>query len=241
MKVVVYVEGGGNADLDTRCRDGFRGLFEKVGIRVRFVACGGRNAAFDRFNTHALNLAKVEGFPILLVDSEDPISNEGWEHVEKRDKWGRPDGISDEQILFMATCMETWMVTDRDSVAAYFGQKFNDKALGTDSDLENRKRDVVQKALETASKSCSSSMLKGRSLLSFSHGSTRKSSLHSLTGTAALNSFRGLSQTRKSSSMRHRKHGISPNQLSDIAHASELPFRETGLDSYPISPEVLAT
>jgi hypothetical protein len=123
--------------------------------------CGSRNSAFDRFKT-AVSLQKAGEIPLLLVDSEDPISTIGWEHVKKRDQWERPARISDEQILFMATCMETWMLTDRESVTTYFGQGFNEKSLGADTDLETRKRDVVQKALETASKSCNKQYAKGK-------------------------------------------------------------------------------
>jgi hypothetical protein len=162
VKVVVYVEGGGNADLDSKCREGFRNLFEKAEIKVRFVACGGRNSAFDRFNTHALNLTKVEGFPILLVDSEDPISGAFWEHVTKRDGWVQPVGTTDEQILFMATCMETWMITDSSSTAAFFGKDFQKSALPAATNLETRLRHQMFDALEKSTRKCTKKYEKGR-------------------------------------------------------------------------------
>lgn len=78
MKVKIYVEGGGdhNKDLQTRCRRGFRRFFEKAGLDNRMpsvVACGGRSHAYDRFRT-SHEAAGPDDFPILLVDSEAPVT-----------------------------------------------------------------------------------------------------------------------------------------------------------------------
>ena len=50
----IYLEGGGDSNqLKIRCREGFCKLLEKCGFARRMpklVACGGRDAAFDRFH-----------------------------------------------------------------------------------------------------------------------------------------------------------------------------------------------
>jgi hypothetical protein len=76
VKVVVYVEGGGDKrkTLDD-CRRGFGQLFEKVVPtlhRPKIIACGGRGSAFHDFQRDVSQ--GREGFLILLVDSEGPVS-----------------------------------------------------------------------------------------------------------------------------------------------------------------------
>ncbi len=116
----IYVEGGSDA-LATRCREGFRKLLEKAGFtgRIpRIVACGGRDEAYDDFE-NALASGKYAHLA-LIVDSEDPVQDieKTWEHLKARDGWERPPGADDAQVFLMTTCMETWIVADRDSLGS---------------------------------------------------------------------------------------------------------------------------
>jgi Domain of unknown function (DUF4276) len=116
----IYLEGGGDSrDLPIRCLKGFRKLLERCGYLGRLpklVACGGRSAAFDAFKT-ALSHTRKGDFVALWIDSEDPAADAeaAWEHLKARkgDGWKRPKRATDEQVLFMTTCMETWIVADR--------------------------------------------------------------------------------------------------------------------------------
>ena len=61
VSAYIYIEGGGagpnSKDVTIRCREGFRKLLENCGFAARMprlIACGGRKAAFDAFET-ALN------------------------------------------------------------------------------------------------------------------------------------------------------------------------------------------
>lgn len=163
MSVKVYVEGGGDrAELKTRCREGFSKLIDKAGFAGRMpgvVACGSRNAAFDRFQT-ALRSARGDDYPILLVDSEDPIADANrpdadasgaWRHLAQRDGWARPDGVADDQAQLMVTAMETWLLADRQALAAYF-PGMNTNALLPDTALEDRRKEDVLQALEDAAR-----------------------------------------------------------------------------------------
>jgi len=53
----------------------------------------------------------------MLVVSEDPIADEEepWQHLRQSpdDNWDPPTGATDNQVLLMTTCMETWIVADR--------------------------------------------------------------------------------------------------------------------------------
>ena len=66
----------------------------------------------------------MKGYVALLIDSEEPLSNidETWDHLMRRDRWQRPRGAQDDQVLFMTTCMETWIVADYNALRAHFGQ-----------------------------------------------------------------------------------------------------------------------
>jgi hypothetical protein len=120
VTVKVYVEGGGdhNKALETECRRGFSEFFRKAGLENRMprvVRCGGRRQAYERFRTAHEN-ASGDEFPILLVDSEEPVvESSPWEHVRLRpgDQWARPAVASEDRIHLMVQAMEAWFHADQ--------------------------------------------------------------------------------------------------------------------------------
>ena len=74
----------------------------------------------------------------------------------------KPDGASDEQVLFMTTCMETWIVADRITLKACYGHKLQENALPPLESLENRSRNEVHEKLVHATRNCSNAYRKGR-------------------------------------------------------------------------------
>ena len=162
----LYIEGGGNSkDGKIRCREGFRKLLEKCGLRGRMpslTACGGRDSAFDRF-TSALEHGPAKGYVGLLVDSEEPLSNvdDTWDHLARRDGWQRPRGVQNDHVLFMTTCMETWMLADHKALSAHFGQGFQPSALHPRENLENRPTGEVLGKLRHATRKCLAPYAKG--------------------------------------------------------------------------------
>ena len=164
MSVTVYVEGGGDsAQLKAQCRKGFRELLDKAGFGGRLprvVPCGSRNRAFRNFERA---LRDGVGYPILLVDSEDPVAGSdrsdanpsgAWRHLSRRDDWTRPSGAKDDQAQLMVTTMETWLLADRQTLIAYF-PAVNAGALPPDADLESRRKKEVSDALRNATQSSS--------------------------------------------------------------------------------------
>jgi len=168
VKAKIYLEGGGDSkELHVRCQQGFRELFEKSGFKdrmPRFIACGGRNSVYGDFCI-AVNGNNPE-FIAMLIDSEGPLDdiNKTWDHLTiKQDKWDRPQGATNEQVLFMTTCMETWIVADRDTLRDHYGQNLQESALpAVNSNLENLDRHNVQKQLRKATENCSNFYKKGK-------------------------------------------------------------------------------
>jgi len=162
----LYIEGGESKEDQIRCREGFRKLLEKMGFSgrlPRLTACGGRASAFDDFRTaHAS--PKRGGFIAMLVDSEDPLEDieKTWNHLRARDGWVRPPGAQDEQVLFMTTCMETWIVADRAALRGHYGQHLQENALPPLVELEKRTRHDVHDRLVHASRNCSNAYAKGK-------------------------------------------------------------------------------
>ena len=162
----IYLEGGGDSnDGRRRCRQGFRALLEKCnykGRMPRLTASGDRKAAYDDF-VNNYRPASRENYIALLVDSEDPVADVDatWMHLRNRDGWQRPPGADDEQVLLMTTCMETWLVADRDALAKHYQQGFQVSALPALDNLESRSRDDVQRRLENATRQCSTPYAKG--------------------------------------------------------------------------------
>lgn len=161
-----YIEGGESKEDKIRCREGFRKLFEKAGFSgrmPRLSACGGRGSAFDDFKT-AHSGRKTGDYIAMLVDSEDPVADleKTWDHLECRDQWHKPAEAVDEQVLFMTTCMETWIVADRAALREHYGQKLQVNALPPLVELENRNRHVLHDSLVHASRNCLNAYSKGK-------------------------------------------------------------------------------
>jgi len=100
----------------------------------------------------------------MLIDSEEPVSDpdKTWDHLKDRDNWEKPDGADDKQVLLMTTCMETWIVADRDTVRAHYGSSLQDSALPPLVNLEQINRKDIQDKLKHATSNCSNAYEKGK-------------------------------------------------------------------------------
>ena len=148
VRTRLYIEGGESKEDQIRCREGFRKLFEQAGFTgrmPRLTASGGRDAAFGDFKTaHAGSTAGH--YVAMLVDSEDPVVDieRPWTHLKGRDGWVRPSGTVDEQVLLMTTCMETWIVADREALRRHYRSALQESALPPLVKLEARERADVR-------------------------------------------------------------------------------------------------
>jgi hypothetical protein len=167
MGSVIYIEGGGESKyLHSCCRHGFRKLLEKCGYAghmPRLVAGGGRGTTFNDFKV-AFKNKPSDDFIAMLLDSEDPLQDTlgCWAHLKSRDGWNKPDGATEEQVLFMTTCMETWIVADRNSLINYYGTQLFINRLPSLVNLEKRVRHEIQNALEQATVNCSNAYQKNK-------------------------------------------------------------------------------
>jgi hypothetical protein len=162
----LYIEGAESKEDQIRCREGFRRLLEKSGFTgrlPRLSACGGRNSAFDDFKI-AHSDAKPGHFVAMLIDSEDPMEDieQAWAHLKKRDNWEKPAGAEDEQVLFMTTCMESWIAADRETLRAHYGHNLQENALPPTNNLESRGRADVHDRLAHATRNCTNAYQKGK-------------------------------------------------------------------------------
>ena len=161
MKIKIYIEGGGSSPLqDTQFRAAWATFFEKAGLRAlrKMPATfrgSGRNQTFDAYCTAVKTRRPVE-LPLLLVDSEDvvPEGLSSWQHLKKRDGWDQPVGASEDDAFLMATCMETWLVADREALRNYFRNCWKNNALPEWPDLAKVERGRVFQALVQATAAC---------------------------------------------------------------------------------------
>lgn len=166
MSAIIFVEGGGPGGLDARCKEGFGKLVRKIVPAMhnpRIVACGGRSAAYDRFCTQ-LSVPRSGGYDYvgLWVDSEDPVTQAPWAHLLTRDQWVAPAGATDDNVLFMTTCMETWCCADPATLQRHYGDLLSEAALPSLANIEAQPRRAVQTALETATRNCTNAYQKGK-------------------------------------------------------------------------------
>lgn len=163
MNVTVYLEGGGNRrELRTKCRRGFSDFFRKAGLAGRMpklVACGARRMAYDGFRAAFDRSGEI--FVVLLVDSEEPVTeNAGsWDHLSRRDNWGKPTRAADDNAHLMVQCMEAWFLADKDALVEYFGDGFNRKALPAQANVEDIPKTDIERGLKSATRQCTT---KGR-------------------------------------------------------------------------------
>jgi len=170
VSATLYLEGGASGadskDLQIRCRAGFRKLLEKCAYKERMprlFASGSRDDAFDDFK-FALAGKGAGDYVALWIDSEDPLTDleATWDHLSRRDNWMQPAGATNDQVLFMTTCMETLIAADRAALTDHYGAKLQRSALPPLVNLENRGRHDVQDKLVHATRNCSNADAKGR-------------------------------------------------------------------------------
>jgi hypothetical protein len=172
VEVRLYVEGGGTAKiLRTACREGFSAFLNRAGLAghmPRIVACGGRQEAYDDFCT------AVRGgmyAAMLLVDSESPVTvPTSWLHLLNRpgDHWRRPSKATDEDCHLMVQCMESWFLTDPQTLASFFGQGFKIAALPLPStNVEIIEKERVYQILDDATQACKTKGAYGKGEHSF--------------------------------------------------------------------------
>jgi hypothetical protein len=161
VTVRVFVEGGGdrNKDLQTQCRRGFSEFCRKAGLggrMPRIVACGGRQRAYEIFSA-AYEAAGPDDFPILLIDSEAPVTEtDPWQHVKQRpgDGWPRPQEATQDHLHLMVQAMEAWFHADQEKLEEYYGQDFRRGALSQRGDIENIPKADLFAGLQRATKAC---------------------------------------------------------------------------------------
>lgn len=164
MKAKLYLEGGGDSrELRIRCREGFRKLLESAGFKGKMpqlIACGSRDSTYRDFKTAYTN--SNADYVAMLVDSEEPVADpeKTWDHLKARDGWEQPDGSNDEQVLFMTTCMETWIASDMDTLRQHYGNCFQQSALPPLHNIEQHDRHDIQERLKEATCNCSNAYQK---------------------------------------------------------------------------------
>jgi len=172
VSAYIYLEGGasgaGSKYLNTRCQEAFHKLLDRMGFtgrKPRLVACGGRSSVYDRFVIQ--HSQDAVGYVAMWIDSEEPMANPdaAWEHlrtVTTVPQLAQPERAEDNQVLFMTTCMETWIVADRDVLCDHYGKELQESALPPLVGLEGRGRHDVQYMLEHATRTCTNGYEKGK-------------------------------------------------------------------------------
>ena len=169
MSSYFYVERGGSGRdskrIDFQCQQAFHKLLDKMGFtgrKPRLVACGGRHLVYDCFVTR--HSSGGTDYVAMWIDSEDSLADleAAWAHLKSRDGWDQPAGAMDEQVLFMTTCMETWLAADRVALREHYGNEIQESALPPLVNMETLRRHDVQDRLSHATRECSNAYVKGR-------------------------------------------------------------------------------
>lgn len=158
MKAVVYVEGGSSRKAErVRFLLAMRTFLRKGVTHAEnptpppeVVACGSRGDTLRKFR--AACSRSSETTPVLLVDSEGPVDwsrGSARAHLQRVDDWDLRF-TDDRSVHLMVQFMETWIIADPETVAAYYGKGFRKKALPAASDPEQIGKARVLAALKQA-------------------------------------------------------------------------------------------
>ncbi|MBM4031795.1 MAG: DUF4276 family protein [Planctomycetes bacterium] len=156
-EIRVYVEGGGDGkDTKAAIRYGFgcflcsvRETARAKRARWSVIACGGRSATCDAFQT-ALR-THADAVNILLVDSEGPVLGSPGAHLRGCDGWELA-GVSDEDCHLMVQLMEAWLIADPDALARFYGQGFRPNAIPASPNVEQVAKADVERSLAAATR-----------------------------------------------------------------------------------------
>jgi len=140
-EVRIYIEGGGDQRSGKAAvREGFskflsplRAMARERHVHWNVIACGSRNDAF-----HAFGIAlrqHTDAFNVLLVDSEGPVVQSAWVHLQSRDHWAVP-AVSDKHCHLMVQAMEAWIIADLEALMGFYGDGFIANAIPRQEDVE---------------------------------------------------------------------------------------------------------
>lgn len=149
--IKIYMEGGGKGKgQKAMLRVGMDAFLAEIKNAYReknwhwnLVPCGGRNEARKKFQKGDADVV------VLLVDSEGPVSLTSTGHLKARDGWDFK-GVNDDYVHLMVQSMEAWIFADPDTLAAYYGQHFQENALPRRTNLEQESKDDIKDALNQA-------------------------------------------------------------------------------------------
>lgn len=160
-EIRVYVEGGAkgsNKDSTIMLRKGFNAFFKEIieyarskDIRWQLIPCNDSTATCKEFNRASRN--HPNSFNVMLVDSEAPIeeTSTSLQHIQNQHNCNL-ENADEEQCHLMVQVMETWFVTDVESLKSYYGKGFNAKAIPKTADVEKIAKDDVLQALKTSTR-----------------------------------------------------------------------------------------
>jgi hypothetical protein len=116
------------------------------------VACGGRQQAFDRFNTAVQN-SRTGEICVLLVDAEGQITaGTPIEHLRICDNWNFPP-LQNHRVFLMVQAMEAWFLADREVLAAFYDGGFMANSLpGSSVNIEAVPKNDLEPKLKHATK-----------------------------------------------------------------------------------------
>jgi len=156
--IKIFVEGGSFGKDVIFFRQGFSTFISNLTatsyeqLKPKIIPCGSRGDTYKAFRRAKRDEPDI--YPILLLDSEKPVSKEAWKHLSIFDHW---DLTSDdnEYCHLMVQMMESWFIADIHALEKFYGKNFHSNALPSNPNVEEISKKDINVSLKKATKDTS--------------------------------------------------------------------------------------
>jgi hypothetical protein len=161
-EIRIYIEGDTsqkNRNTDITLRQSFNSFFRELidearsrNIRLRPITYGSKFETFKKFLDGKREYQ--DSFVLFLLDADAPIDENETpkSFLEKQNPTWHLQGAEENECHLMVQVMESWFLADKEKLAEFYGQKFNQNALAKNTNVEKIAKSDVENGLENATK-----------------------------------------------------------------------------------------
>ena len=155
--MVIYIEGGSRDEkVNANLRRAWGKFLSNAGINNLPKIKISKAQMIKKFTSN------YENADIILLDSEVEVRSDKEDKkaaelkfikkIKTRRDWKEEQKIPNNRIHLMVACMESWLIADINTLKIFYGNGFNENAIGNINDVEIIPKNDILMKLKNASK-----------------------------------------------------------------------------------------